>query len=74
MSSYGVKGTRSPDNRLGRLDMSARIHAIKADITTLAVDAIVNAANSSLLGRTKGAELKGPASESFNDQFDAPPP
>lgn len=30
--------------------MATLIHAIKADITTLAVDAIVNAANSTLLG------------------------
>lgn len=30
--------------------MAARIHARQADITTLAVDAIVNAANTSLLG------------------------
>jgi O-acetyl-ADP-ribose deacetylase len=30
--------------------MPARIHALQADITTLSVDAIVNAANTSLLG------------------------
>ena len=30
--------------------MSAQIRAIEANITTLAIDAIVNAANSSLLG------------------------
>jgi len=30
--------------------MSATLHAVQADLTTLAVDAIVNAANASLLG------------------------
>ena len=30
--------------------MSAKIEVVKTDITTLAVDAIVNAANTSLLG------------------------
>jgi O-acetyl-ADP-ribose deacetylase (regulator of RNase III) len=34
----------------GGATMTATVDAIKADITTLAVDAIVNAANSSLLG------------------------
>src|SRR5690242_1278555 len=34
---------------MGRSTMSAMLRAIRADITTLKVDAIVNAANSSLL-------------------------
>ena len=34
----------------GEIEMSAKIEVVKTDITTLAVDAIVNAANTSLLG------------------------
>ncbi len=36
--------------RWGEIEMSAKIEVVKTDITTLAVDAIVNAANTSLLG------------------------
>lgn len=35
---------------VGRSDVTTVLHAVQADITTLAVDVIVNAANSSLLG------------------------
>ena len=34
----------------GEIEMSAKIEVVKTDITTLSVDAIVNAANTSLLG------------------------
>ena len=37
-------------SRKGELDFRVRIVAVEADITTLSVDAIVNAANSALLG------------------------
>src|SRR6201987_2081267 len=36
--------------QMAQLDLTARIEVREADITTLAVDAIVNAANQSLLG------------------------
>src|SRR5579883_1720394 len=49
MSEHTTQGDSSPDDAASR-DVSARMEVWQGDITKLDVDAIVNAANSSLMG------------------------
>ena len=62
--------------------MQSRVHVLQGDITTIAVDVIVNAANSSLLGEVEsmarfivlpGLRCWRPANRLYNNRKNARP-